>query len=55
LELELDRGHGGVEKDLYKIADHMLKWEETLSAPLGLTVVDISDITKAIDGPVLQR
>jgi len=56
LEYELDWGHEGVEKDLYSIADVMLKWEEKLAVALTLTDVDISDI-KAIhrDEPVLQR
>ena len=44
LKLQLDWGHGEVEKDLHQIADKMLKWEEKLSAHLGLTPVDISDI-----------
>ena len=42
LELQLDSGHDGVEKDLHQIAYHMLEWEK-LSAHLGLTAVDISD------------
>ena len=56
LELQLDWGHDGVDKDLSEIADHMIKWEEELAAPLGLTEVDISDI-KAVyrDSPPLQR
>ena len=55
LELQLDFGHGGVEKDLYEIARHMLNWEE-ISALLGLTVTDISD-TKDMhpNKPALQR
>ena len=55
LELQLDFGHGGVEKDLYEIASHMLNWEE-ISALLGLTVTDISD-TKDMypNKPALQR
>ena len=44
LELELDWGYEGVEKDLSEIADHMLDWEEKLSTHLGLTNVDIHDI-----------
>ncbi len=56
LELQLNRGHEGVESDLYEIAEHMLRWEEMLSAPLGLTEVDVHDITKGIHSlVVLQR
>ena len=56
LELLLDSGNEGVEKDLYEIADLMLDWEEKLSAPLGLTPVDISDIKEThFRKPVLQR
>ena len=56
LERQLDWGHEGVDKDLSEIADHMIKWEEKLAAPLGLTEVDIDDI-KAVhrDSPPLQR
>ena len=56
LELQLDSGHDGVEMDLHQIAEHMLEWEEKLSAHLGLTPVDISD-TKDIYPfkPELQR
>ena len=55
-ELQLDSGHDGVEKDLHKIAEHMLEWEEKLSAHLGLTPVDISDIKKRNhSNPELQR
>ena len=50
-----DWGHKGVETDLYEVADHMIKWEEMLSAPLGLTEVDIHDITVGMRGLVLQR
>ena len=55
LELQLDFGHGGVEKDLYVIASHMLEWED-ISAPLSLTPRDISD-TKDMypNKPALQR
>ncbi len=55
LELQLDWGHDGVETDLYAIADHMIKWEEKLASPLGLTDVDIYDITEGIRSLVLQR
>ena len=44
LELQLDSGYDGVEKDLHQIADNMLKWEEKLSAHLGLTPADIDNI-----------
>ena len=43
LKLQLDSDHDGVEMDLHQIAEHMLEWEEKLSAHLGLTPVDISD------------
>ena len=55
LELQLDWGHDGVERDLYAVAYHMIKWEEILAAPLGLTEIDIHDITESIYNPVLQR
>ena len=55
LELQLDWGHEGVETDLCEVAEHMIKWEEKLSAPLGLTEVDIHDITAGIRSLVLQR
>jgi hypothetical protein len=56
LELQLDSGHKGVETDLYKIADHMLNWEEELSAPMRLAAADISDIKdKHPFKPKLQR
>ncbi len=55
LEIELDSGHEGVETDLHEIASHMIKWEEKLSAPLGLTEVEFHDITKGIESLVLQR
>ena len=54
LEQQLDWGHGGVDRDLNEIADHLLDWEEKLSAPLGLTATDISDI-EAINSRPLQR
>ena len=44
LELQLDSDHNGVEIDLHQIAEHMLKWEEKLSAHLGLTPADIDNI-----------
>ena len=55
LELQLDWGHEGVDKDLSEIADHMLDWEEKLSTHLGLTTTDIHDITKGIQNLALQR
>ncbi len=55
LELELDWGHDGVERDLSEIADRMINWEEKLYAPLGLTEVDVHDITHGIDSLPLQR
>ncbi len=56
LELKLDWGHEGVEKDLSKIADHMIGWEEKLSTHLELTRIDIDDIKKRNhDNPFLQR
>ena len=55
LELQLDWGHEGVEKDLSEIADHMLHWEEKLSTHLELTPTDIHDIKKDFQGQVLQR
>ena len=55
LELQLDSGHEGVEKDLYEIASHMLNWEE-MSVYLELTPVDISDIKYMhFNKPALQR
>ena len=56
LELQLDSGHDGVELDLHQIAEHMLEWEEKLSAHLGLTPVDISDTKDMYPfKPELQR
>ena len=55
LERQLDWGNEGVDEDLSEIADHMIKWEEKLSAPLGLTEVDIDDIIEGISSHVLQR
>ena len=49
LELQLD-------SDIHQIADHMLELEEKLSAHLGLTAVDISDIKERNpSNPELQR
>ena len=48
LELQLDWGHGGVETDLCEIAHVMLDWEVKLSTHLGLTEVDVHDITRGI-------
>ncbi len=50
LELQLDWG-----QDLYEIAHHMIEWEEKLAAPLGLTEVDVHDITEGIRSLVLRR
>ena len=56
LELELDWGNHGVEKDLAEIADHMSDWEKRLSTHLGLTYIEISDIKKIhLIEPALQR
>ena len=55
LELVLDWGHEGVDKDLNEIADQMIEWQEKLSAALGLTGVDIHDITEGGHSQVLQR
>ena len=56
LELQLDWGHEGVERDLMEIADHMLDWEQRLSTHLGLTAIQISDIKeKHPQKPILQR
>lgn len=53
---QLDWDHEGVEKDLHKIADSMLNWEEDLSAALCLTAVDINDIKAVhLNNPALQR
>lgn len=56
LELQLDWGHEGVDRDLIEIAHHMLDWEEKLCPLLGLSAVDCHDI-KAIhlSNPELQR
>ena len=54
LDKELDFDNEGVEKDLCKIAEHMVDWEEKFSIPLSLTATDISDINKK-SNPVLQR
>ena len=55
LELQLDWGHGGVETDLCEIAHVMLDWEVKLSTHLGLTEVDVYDITRGISNLELQR
>ena len=56
LELQLDHGHEGVDKDLNEIAHRMLHWEGKLSAHLGLTEVDIQDIKEMYSSkPSLQR
>ena len=55
LERELDWGHEGVDKDLSEIAVWMIKWEEKLAVPMGLTEVDIHDITVGIRSLVMQR
>ena len=55
LELQLDQGHKGIDKDLSGISDHMLHWEEKLSTHLGLTPTDIHDIKKDFQGQVLHR
>ena len=55
LELQLDTGHEGVEKDLYEIANDMLNWEE-ISTHLRLTATDVSDIKEMnLNKPALQR
>jgi hypothetical protein len=52
----LDSGYEGVETDLCKIADQMFNWEEELSVPMKLTIVDISTIKGRHPlRPVLQR
>ena len=55
LELQLDHDNKGVDKDLYKIAEHMLGWDEQLSTHLKLTEVDIYDIKSMHTQPSLQR
>ena len=57
MELQLDFGHGGVEKDLYELSFYMLDWEEKVFANyLGLTAMDISDIKDIYPiKPALQR
>lgn len=44
MDLELDSGNSGTEKDLEEIAHQMLDWEVKLSAHLGLTEVNLADI-----------
>ena len=55
LEQKLDWGHEGVEKDLMEIAHHIVDWEASLSSHLGLTHVDIHDITEGSNNLELQR
>ena len=55
LEWQLDEGNWGVEKDLIEIAHCMLEWEVMLAPHLGLTAVDMHDITKGISDLALQR
>ena len=56
LEKLLDWNCGGVDVDLNEIAYHMLDWEDRLSAHLGLTRIDISDIKEIhLHRPPLQR
>ncbi len=55
LERQLDWGHEGVDADLDEIAEQMIEWEEKLSASLGLTRMDIHDITEGGRSLVLQR
>ena len=56
LDKQLDWCHGGVDKDLYAIADSMLKWEEKLSTHLGLTHIDITNIKEQYPrNPIQQR
>ena len=51
----MDWGHEGVEKDLTKIAEHLIDWAEVASY-LELTPTDIHDIReKYQDKPPLQR
>ena len=55
LRLQLDHDHGGVDKDLCEIAEHMLGWEEKLHTHLGLTHVNVHDIKASYSNPLLQR
>lgn len=56
LDQELDYDNEGVERDLTEIAKAMSKWEEQLSTPLELTLVDIDDIKDIYhNNPELQR
>ena len=56
LEKLLDWDHGGVDVNLNEIADHMLDWEDRLSAHLGLTRIDVKDIKNIyLLQPPLQR
>ena len=44
------------DSNLNKIAHHMLKWEEKLCSPLGLTEIDVHDIKEIHPNkPELQR
>ena len=56
LSKQLDWEHGGVDKDLNEIANHLLHWEEKISVQLGLTGTDIYDIKNIHQNkPILQR
>ena len=56
LEQQLDWDHGGVDRDLNAIAEHILDWEEKLSTPLELTRTEIHDIKFLYSNqPVLLR
>ena len=56
LELQLDAGHGGVEKDLCEIAQVMFGWEGKLATRLELTATNVSDIKDMYPNkPDLQR
>ena len=46
LDKQLDWDNEGVDKDLYKIAENMSNWEERLACHLGLSRIDICDITE---------
>jgi hypothetical protein len=56
LNQQLDWDNKGMNKDLIKIAYHMLGWEERLVTHLELTDVDIHDIKARNQGkPEMQR
>ena len=56
LKKQLDRDNKGVDIDLCDIAENMIKWEERLAVPLGLTEIEIYDIQKMYSSnPKLQR